>query len=71
MIIKQVEIAKLVGVSTGFISRVLSKTDPLKPSWKTAKKLAKATNTDPVLWLEGTPDQIKAGIKNNNQPPGE
>jgi hypothetical protein len=33
-----------------------------KAGWKSAKRLAAATGTDPVLWLEGTPNEIKQAI---------
>lgn len=33
------------------------------PSWPAAKRLAAVTDTDPVLWLEGTPEDIRAAIE--------
>ena len=59
---KQSEIARKAGVSKGFISRILSLNDPIRPSWKTAKKLANVTGTDPVLWLEGEPEEIRQAL---------
>ncbi len=31
-----------------------------RPSWPTAKRLAEVTGTDPVIWLEGTPEELQA-----------
>lgn len=36
-----------------------------RPSWHTAKKLSLATNTDPVLWLEGDSEDIKKSLSKN------
>jgi transcriptional regulator with XRE-family HTH domain len=58
MKIRQTHFARLIGISQGHLSDILS--TKKRPSWKLAKKLAAATSTDPVLWLEGTPEQIKA-----------
>jgi len=33
-----------------------------KAGWRTAKRLAAVTDTDPVLWLEGSPGEIKTAI---------
>ena len=58
--ITQTELAKQVGVSQQLISRIM--TAKGRPSWKTAKKLASITGTPPILWLEGTPAEIKAAL---------
>lgn len=34
-----------------------------RPSWPTAKRLAAATGTDPIVWLEGSPAEIRAAIE--------
>jgi len=34
-----------------------------RPSWKVAKQLAQATCTNPELWLEGSPSEIKAALE--------
>lgn len=65
--IKQIEIANKTGLSKGFISRILSEKNTSKPSYKAAKKLGAATNTDPILWLENSPAEIKAAIKKGAQ----
>lgn len=57
----QKHIAKMARVSAPFISQVL--TGKKRPSWKKAKELADATGTDPVVWMEGTPDEIRAAIR--------
>ena len=48
------------GISQGFLSNILC--GRRRPHYKTAKKLAAATNTDPILWLEGTPEEIRQAI---------
>ena len=47
---KQVELAKKAGITEGMVSFILS--GERRPSWDVAKKLAKATGTDPYLWME-------------------
>jgi len=64
MKIHQTNIAHKAGVSPCFISMCLS--GKKRPSWRTAKKIALATQTDPVVWLEGSPDEIRSAILGNN-----
>ena len=54
------QIAKRAGVSLSGLSNVLA--GRRRPSWSTAKRLAAATDTNPVLWLEGSPNEIKKAI---------
>lgn len=54
-------IAFKVGISAPYLCQ-LSK-GLRRPSWSTAKKLADVTETDPTLWLEGTPEEIEGAIK--------
>jgi len=54
------QIAKRAGMSLSGLSNVLA--GRRRPSWSTAKRLAAATDTDPVLWLEGSPNEIKKAI---------
>lgn len=61
----QKKLAITTGVSQGFICQIIAGLK--RPSWQTAKKLAEATSTTPILWLEGTPDQIRDAIKNASQ----
>ena len=56
----QKSIAKKSEVTPSFLSQILSGNK--RPSWKTAKRLAEATNTEPALWMEGTPDEIRAAV---------
>lgn len=56
----QTQIARRVGVTSQFICQIIS--GKKRPSWQIAKKIAKATLTSPVLWLEGTPDDIRAAL---------
>lgn len=60
MKINQTQIAEKSGLHVSTVSNIL--TGCRRPSWKNAKRLAEATNTDPVVWLEGSPDEIKNAI---------
>jgi transcriptional regulator with XRE-family HTH domain len=59
----QNEIVDKVNISTAFISQILS--GKRRPSWPMAKKLSKATNTEPELWLEGSPEKIREALDAN------
>jgi len=56
----QNEIAKRAGVAQPTLANIIS--GRRRPSWKLAKKLAAATGTDPELWLDGTPEQIRCTV---------
>lgn len=56
----QTEIAIASGVTQQFVSRILMGLS--RPSWPVAKRLAEATGTDPVTWIEGTAEEIKAAV---------
>ena len=58
---KQTEIAKAAKTTQPAISNILS--GRRRPSWKLAKRLAKATCTKPVIWLEGSPDEIRKAME--------
>ncbi len=60
--LNQKTIAKKAGISEPFVSQIVN--GKKRPTWTKAKKLADATTTNPELWLEGTPDQIRDAIKN-------
>lgn len=53
----QAAVAREAGISEGFLSQILS--GVRRPRWEKAKKLAKATETTPDLWLEGAPAEIR------------
>ena len=58
-------IQKKIREKTGFCSSYVSDVCNGKvrfSSWVTAKKFAEATDTDPMLWLEGSPDEIQQAI---------
>ena len=59
------EIASRTGISQGFLSNIIC--GRRKPHWKTAKKLAFATNTSPILWVEGSPEEIKRALSKNQE----
>lgn len=55
------QIASKAEVSDSFVSRLLK--GKKRPSWPTAKRLVKAVpGTTVDLWMDGTPDEIKAAI---------
>jgi transcriptional regulator with XRE-family HTH domain len=56
----QKNVAKKVGISPAFISMIMS--GQRRPSWNKAKKLAEATGTKVDLWMEGSPDEIRAAV---------
>uniref|UniRef100_A0A6M3LSQ8 Putative DNA binding, helix-turn-helix domain containing protein n=1 Tax=viral metagenome TaxID=1070528 RepID=A0A6M3LSQ8_9ZZZZ len=58
--LKQVEIARLAGVSESFLSEIIS--NKKRPSWATAIKLSKATKTPIDLWMGGTTKKIRKHI---------
>ncbi len=64
--ITQAKIAKQLNVSNALISMLVS--TRRRPSWKRAKQLAEITGTEPVLWLEGTTEQIKAALEEGPKP---
>lgn len=61
----QKQIAEKIGVSQQFMSMFFLKKRTL--SWKKAKHAAKVTNTDPIWWVEGETDRIKAAINTQKQ----
>ena len=54
-------IADKVGVSRAFITQLVN--TEKRPNWRRAKQLAEATGVNPVIWLEGTSEEIKSAIK--------
>jgi len=60
----QYKLANLIGKSEALVSLILS--GKRRPSWQTAKKLAKATNTKPELWLDGEPEKIRTVFESLN-----
>ncbi len=53
----QTIIAQKAKISCAFLSEL--KNGKKRPSWHTAKRLASVTNTLPILWLEGSSEEIK------------
>jgi len=54
-------IADKIGVSRVFVTQLVNAEK--RPNWRRAKQLAEATGTNPIVWLEGKPEEIKAAIK--------
>jgi len=61
----QAKIARSIQVSEAFLSQLAN--GLRRPSWTTAKKLAEVTGTNPILWLEGTPEAIKQALSNSQE----
>lgn len=57
---RQKDLVEATGIHQATISNIL--TGHRRPSWGNAKKLAAATGTDVALWMEGTPEQIRAAV---------
>ena len=57
----QSQIARRAGYTRAYVSQILSGTRRVK-DWNTAKRFARATNTWPQLWLEGSPAEIKRAV---------
>ncbi|MBT3178044.1 MAG: helix-turn-helix transcriptional regulator [Desulfobacula sp.] len=60
----QTFIAQQIGVSSAYVNYLVN--CKKRPNWQTAKKLAEVTKTDPILWLEGTSDEIKQALSQSN-----
>lgn len=56
----QKQIARKAKITSQFINQILS--GRRRPSWSVAKRLAVTTNTEPELWLDGKPEDIKAAL---------
>jgi len=59
------KLARQIGISQGFLSNICL--GRRRPHYKVAKKIAAVTQTDPVLWLEGTPEEIKNALSENRE----
>jgi len=57
----QKEIAASLGMTSSQLSDIINRRCP-DMRWKTAKRCAEGTGTDPVLWCEGTTDDIKKAL---------
>jgi transcriptional regulator with XRE-family HTH domain len=56
----QANIANNANISEAFFSQIVN--GHRRPSWHTAKTLAKITQTKPELWLDGKPEEIKRAV---------
>jgi len=64
-LIKQKEIAKKLSVTESYISQLVNVKK--RPNWAFAKKIAGVTATDPILWLEGSPEEIKKALSDSRE----
>jgi DNA-binding XRE family transcriptional regulator len=62
----QTQIARQIGISSQHVCLIIN--GKRRPSWRLSKQLAEITGTEPVLWLEGTIEQIKAALEEGPQP---
>jgi len=63
MKLTQKKVAEKIGITQQAISKIINGSTPL---WQTAKKLSDAVpGTDPVFWMEATPEQKKQALKNS------
>lgn len=61
MKINYTQIALKANLSKQFLSNIVA--GRKRPSWTTAKRLAEATNSSPVDWLESPPDILRKIIE--------
>jgi transcriptional regulator with XRE-family HTH domain len=57
----QKKIAHLAKISYSHLNQILR--GDKRPSWNTSKRLAAVTATNPLIWLEGTPEQIRSAVE--------
>lgn len=62
----QKQIAEKAGITPAFLNAIIKQ--GARPAWKTAKRLATVTGTNPILWVEGSPQQIIDAIENMEPP---
>jgi transcriptional regulator with XRE-family HTH domain len=60
IMITQAEIAKKAGIANSTLSSIL--TGKEAPLWDTACRLAKATDTDPTIWLRQDQEAMRIAI---------
>ena len=57
---RQKELSEATGIHQTTISNILN--GRRRPSWRLAKKLATATDTDVAVWMEGSPEEIRSAV---------
>lgn len=62
----QKQIKDSTGFSASYICEVVNGKVRLT-SWPTAKRFAQVTNTSPILWLEGSPEEIKKALTGSRE----
>jgi len=58
---KQKDIANETGMSRSYICELVS--TKKRPSYKTAKKLFRKTGVLPLVWLEGSSEEIRSALE--------
>jgi len=59
--LKNNELAEKIGTSEAFVSMLLA--GKRNPSWHIAKKIAKATNSDARIWMDGDVDKMREAME--------
>lgn len=59
--IRQYQIAKQAGISAPMFCEIVN--GKARPSWKTAKRIAEVTKSDPVDWMESPPEKLRIIIQ--------
>jgi transcriptional regulator with XRE-family HTH domain len=55
--IKQKDVARELGIGEAYLSEMLN--GKRRPSWEVAKRCALKTGSSPLVWMEGTGDDIR------------
>jgi transcriptional regulator with XRE-family HTH domain len=55
--IKQKDVARELGIGEAYLSELLN--GKRRPSWDIAKRCALKTHSSPLVWMEGTKDDIR------------
>jgi len=62
----QKEIAEKSEISQSYLSEIVNKRKC--PSWRVANRIAQVTSTEPILWLAGTTEQMRAVLSDRQSP---
>lgn len=57
----QTQLAEKIGISQPYLNLIIN--GRKKPQWDTAKAIATATGTEPVLWLDGSIADRRSAIE--------
>ena len=57
---EQVKVAELAGITPAFLSQILK--GKRRPRWDRAKDMGKRIDVDPVLLVDGAPEEIEKAL---------